>query len=145
MSRRYFHCAENRRFKVKILYILPFQINSNNCTKRKWVTMPLPKRISVVFTQKFLTLKKHNKKIISIPYNDIERWGHYNNRWSFRWKLTTETVIYKNSKKFEKYFKRNDRCIMYITPRGKNDVNILNNTMNKYKSTFYEKTYVYSF
>ena len=95
--------------------------------------------------KKFLIKYLSNKKIISIPYNDIERWGHYNNRWSFRWKLTTETVIYKNSKKFENYFKRNDRCIVYVTPRGKNDVNILNNTMNKYKSKFYEKAYVYNF
>ena len=143
MTRRYFHCAENMRFKVKIMYALPYQINNNY--KRKWVTIPIPKRISIVFTPRYLLIKKYNKKIISIPYNDIESWGNYNNRWSFRWMLTTETVIYKNSQKFERYFLKNDRCILYIVLRGKNNVSILNNTMNKYKSEFHKKMYIWKY
>tara|TARA_B100000035_G_C20998226_1_gene553553 strand:- start:210 stop:614 length:405 start_codon:yes stop_codon:yes gene_type:complete len=128
---KYYESSDDIRFKVKITHVLPFQINKNRTNS--WINMPLPKRISIVFTPRGVLIKKYNKIIICIPYHDIGRYCICNNRMYFHWTISKDTVIYKNQDKFKKYFENNDFCILYMKSLCENPITEINYCMEYYK------------
>ena len=129
---KYYESSDDIRFKVKITHVLPFQLNKNRTNT--WINLPLPKYLSIVFTPSAILMKKYNKLIISIPYQDIGRYSICNNRWFFHWTISEKTIIYKNKDKFKKYFKNNDFCILFMKSRCENSITEFNYCMEYYKS-----------
>ena len=133
MSNKYVYNNKDRKFKVYIKSIVPTKTHMDYSINH-WDLIKLPKRLSIVFTDNFLILKKFNRKIIEIPYSDIINWGNYkDNYWTFSWKLSEYTIIYNNYEKFLKYFKTHSMCIVYLKTRYRISTTVLNNTMNFYK------------
>ena len=133
--RRYYHDSQNKKYKIKIKRILPYEYKYYQ-NWHKWVKFPLSKRLSLVFTPDYLLLKRYNKKLIEIPYDDITNWGDHRCRyWNFSWELSPNTKIYKNEKRIKNYFNFYKSCIIYLYPRIRVPKMELNNTMNYYKTS----------
>lgn len=141
---KYFHDAQNRKYKIKIKTILPVRDNWYPACQswKRWVKFPLKKYVSIVFTPFYIVFKKRNMKLLEIPYDDIYNWGNGNHKYfNFAWKLTEHTIIHKNKDKIMNYFSVYRNCIIYIKPIN-DPPNILNTTMDTYKTYISSKQYI---
>ena len=131
-KRKYFTDGDHHKYKIKIKSILPHPPPSIIKHKKLWKKV-LPKKLSLVFTHNYLLFKKKNKKIIEIPYRDIDNWGGYGKYWSFSWKLSDYTLVYVNHLYFLDYFTSHNNCIVYI--KNKNGTGrSLNNSLIYFKT-----------
>ena len=115
-SRRYKDDIRHSKYKIKIKRILPFPYKYSQ-NWQKWIKFPLPKKLSMIFCDKTILFKRHNKKILEIPYDDVKKYGFFKDYWYINWKYSEGTVFYASKKSFLNYFNMYNNCIIYLKPR----------------------------